>query len=228
MGDMADLLYEQELMYELTHGKGADQHYFTGDEMSEQKVKGIVKKYHTKSGTGKRGPWTKHSVLLDNDQWYNFGFDAPNPPVQEGFEVGIAYEVGQYGNDVKRHKVLSDKPTHAPGNGSSGGTGNVGMAWGNASNVAASVLESLVAMDALPITAASGKANKAKRFDEILEIFDKLRVKLYKDAEDINRVLDNVADFGDIQDEEPAPLPDQDESDEFFASPAEQEDDDDF
>jgi hypothetical protein len=74
--------------------------------------------------------------------------------------------------------------------------------------VASSLLESLVALDALPITGSTGKASKAKRYDEVMEIFDKLRVKLFQDALDISRVLDVHADEGAVEDTKPAALPD--------------------
>lgn len=182
--------------------------------MSFVDVEGVIKKAHQKTGSGKRGPWTKYSLLLDvngEDKWINFGFDSH--PYNEGQVVKVRCEEGQYGLEAKQHKLLADKPAHAPGNSSSGGGGNtnLGMTWGNISNVAASLLETLAAVDGLPLTGSAGKANKAKRYDELMEIFDKLRVKLYHDALDTSRVLDNVADEGAIQEEEPKPLPDQDE-----------------
>ena len=79
-------------------------------------------------------------------------------------------------------------------------------------------------MDALPITAASGKANKAKRYEEIMVIFDKLRVKLYNDAQDIERVLAAHADEGAVEDNAPQPLPEG----EIEEPEAEVEEDDDF
>jgi hypothetical protein len=175
-----------------------------------QDIQGVIEKMHTKSGTGKRGAWTKYSAVI-NGGWVNFGFD--NPGYKEGDEVKVRCTEDQYGLQVGEHKLVAagsvDKPADTPGNASSGGSSNhnLGMAWGNAGNIAASLIVTLKDVDGLPLTAATGKANKAKRFDEVMEIFDKLRVKLYNDSLDINRVLDEVADFGAIQDNTPPALP---------------------
>lgn len=184
-------------------------------------IQGVIEKFHTKSGNGKRGKWTKYSAVI-NGGWVNFGFDDPG--YAEGDEVKVRCEEDEYGLQVKVHKLIN-KAANGSGNSSSGGTGvgNLGQAWGNANNVAASLLESLVALDAVPVTGSQGKANKAKRFDETLEIFDKLRVKLFKDSQDINRVLDNVADFGAVEDTAPADLPDNNDFEEDS-----EDDDDDF
>jgi len=183
-------------------------------------IEGVIEKMHTKSGTGKRGAWTKYSAII-NGGWVNFGFD--NPGYTEGQSIKVRCEEDQYGMQVQQHRlsdVQPDKPTNGSGNSSSGGGG--GAAWGNASNVAAQLIESLVAVDGLPLTGSTGKANKAKRFDEVLEIFDKLRVKLYKDSEDPQRVIDQFPDFGEVEEETPPPLPNGDVPDQ------EEDDDDDF
>lgn len=173
-------------------------------------IEGVIEKIHTKSGTGKRGAWTKYSAVI-NGGWVNFGFD--NPGYSEGQSVKVGVEEDQYGKQVKQHRlsdVQPDKPANGSGNASSGGGGNggSGAAWGNASNVAASLIVTLKDLDALPITAATGKANKAKRFDEVLEIFDKLRVKLYNDSLDPERVISLFPDFGEVETNEPPALPD--------------------
>lgn len=175
-----------------------------------QVVEGVIEKIHTKTGQGKRGPWTKYSAVIGGD-WYSFGFNNPN--MNEGDNVKAEYEEGQYGKDVKRHKVVSSAPpaptsaaVSAPGGRAP--AANVGMAWGNASNVAANLICKMAEIDALPLSAANSKANKAKRFDEFMELFNKVRVELYEDSLDIQRVLDRVADAGAVEDNTPPELPD--------------------
>lgn len=201
MGDEADRLIEQ---------------YYTEEEeyyniMAEREViEGVIERMHTKSGSGQRGAWTKYSAVI-NGGWVNFGFEDPG--YSEGQTVKVAVEDDQYGKQVKQHRLADVQQatgTNASDKGGdkapSGSYAN-GQAWGNCSNVAASLIVTLKDLDALPITVATGKANKAKRFDEVMDIYDKLRVKLYRDSEDISRVLDNVADFGEVATNDPAPLP---------------------
>ncbi len=177
---------------------------------------GVIEKMHTKSGTGKRGAWTKYSAVI-NGEWVNFGFD--NPGYSEGQTVKVLVEQDQYGLQVKQHR-LSDVQQEAANNPSSGGNGGSGggAAWGNASNVASVLITTMKDLDALPITAATGKANKAKRYDEIMDIFNKIRVQLYNDSLDPERVISQYPDAGEVETNEPTPLPDA----------AEESDEDDF
>ena len=172
-------------------------------------IEGVIEKMHTKSGTGKRGSWTKYSAVV-NGGWVNFGFD--NPGYTEGQSVRLGVEQDQYGMQVKRHRLSDEQPENKPadvaGKPTSGSNRELGMAWGNVSNVAASLIVTMKDMDALPITATAGKANKAKRFAEIMDIYDKLRVRLFADSQDPQRVIDNFPDFGDVETNEPTPLPD--------------------
>lgn len=179
-------------------------------------IEGVCEQFNAKSGTSKNGkPYTLYSVKVDGE-YYSFGFTAPRPAPKQGDTVKIQYDEvqnGQYTNrNVTKFKIVAeataDSIAKATDNSSSGGSGgNVGMAWGNASNVAATLISEMAKADALPLTGATGKANKAKRFDEFLEIFDKLRTKLYKDSLDIDRVLDQHADFGEVEQEDPPALP---------------------
>lgn len=77
------------------------------------------------------------------------------------------------------------------------------------------VVASLVALDALPISKASSKAGEAKRYEQVMEIIDKITVRFYEDTESLRR-LETVADeytepsaHGDI--------PDVPETDDAFA-----------
>lgn len=174
--------------------------------MSER-AEGVVQKIHTKTGQGKKGPWTLYRTLI-GDEWYGCGFDKPK--FSEGDNVEIEWDEDQYGKNVKRSKVLgSAPPTSAPSapGGGTAPTHGVGAAWGNACNVAANLIAAMASVDALPLSAATNKGARAKRFAEFQECFDKLRVELYNDSMDIERVLARVADAGAVTEEPPAPLP---------------------
>ena len=183
-------------------------------------AEGVVERVHTKTGQGKRGPWTKYSAVIAGE-WYSFGFK--NPGIEQGDSVKVSYEEGQYGKDVKQFKkVDSGSPSSANNGGNSGSPASSGggynsadrergMQWGNASNVAASLICKMADIEALPLSAANSKANKAKRYEEFMELFNKLRVELFEDSLDINRVMDRVADAGAVEDNTPPPLPDMDD-----------------
>lgn len=183
-------------------------------------AEGTIERIHTKTGQGKKGPWTKFSAVI-NGEWYSFGFKDPG--LSEGDNVKVQFETSQYGKDVKQHKVLDSSPAPAAPAASSGGGKFVphadrerGMQWGNASNVAATLICKMADIEALPLTAVSSKASKAKRYDEFLELFNKLRVELFEDSLDIERVLERVADAGAVEDNVPPALPDAEEDDEEF------------
>jgi hypothetical protein len=183
-------------------------------------IEGVVERVHTKTGQGKRGPWTKYSAVVAGE-WYSFGFQNPN--IEQGDTLKVQFEEGQYGKDVKQFKKIEGQSAPAapaasapaaaaayPAGGSAGGA-----AWGNASNVAATLISKMADVEALPLSAASSKANKAKRYDEFLELFNKLRVELYEDSLDPQRVLDRVADAGAVEDNTPPQLPDVEEDEGF-------------
>jgi hypothetical protein len=70
----------------------------------------------------------------------------------------------------------------------------------------------LSANDGLPIPKAQGKANVAKRFEEIMLIVEKLTAQFYHDTETL-RVLERVADGGAVNVGGDGELPDSDEFD---------------
>mgnify|MGYP003112559567 CR=1 FL=1 len=189
-------------------------------------IEGVVEKVHTKTGQGKKGPWTKWSAVIAGE-WYSFGFKNPN--ISEGQTLKVQYEEGQYGKDVKQHKAVEGSASQAS-NGNAGnsapanssydpGARERGMQWGNASNVAATLICKMADVEALPLSAANSKANKAKRYDEFMELFNKLRVELFNDSLDVDRVLERVADAGNVEDNAPPALPDtqedEDEGEDF-------------
>ncbi len=184
-------------------------------------IEGMVERVHTKTGQGKRGPWTKYSAVVAGE-WYSFGFK--NPGIEEGDTLKVEFEEGQYGKDVKQFRKIegaapAPQASGAGGSAASSGGSGAGAAWGNASNVAATLICKMADIEALPLSAANSKANKAKRYDEFMELFNKLRVELYGDAMDIDRVLDRVADAGEVEDNQPPALPDYEEEEDSDDSP---------
>ena len=169
-----------------------------------QTVEGYVQKIHAKSGQGKKGPWTRYSALV-NDEWFVVGFDAPK--FKEGDNVRLGYEDSQYGKEIKGSKVLAAGEAPPAAASKATGSGNRGMAWGNACNVTAQLLASMIQVDALPLSVAKDKAGQVKRHNEFMLAFNKLRVQLYNDAEDIDRVIASVADAGEVKEIAPTPLP---------------------
>jgi len=182
--------------------------------MSFEDIEGTVNEYQIKGGTGKNGkPYAFHNVIVDGVMYQN-GFDPIDPAPKQGDLVKIRFTTeqnGKYTNrTIKAFKIVAgaaDNPNKGNTKVPSGG-GDLGAAWGNASNVAATVFAALVEAEAIPLSAKGTKGNTAKRFDEAIEIFDKLRVKLFKDSQDIQRVLDQHADFGEVETNEPQPIPD--------------------
>lgn len=181
-------------------------------------TEGFVEKIHTKTGNGKKGPWTRYSALIGGD-WYVVGFGAPD--FNEGDSVKIEYKDTQYGKEITRSKVLEADaaPKQSAGGSSGGSTYNPtdrdrGMQWGNSSNVAATLICKMADIEALPLTAVGSKATKAARYNEFMDMYNKLRVELFNDALDIERVLSKVADAGAVEETEPAPLPEPEPSDE--------------
>lgn len=175
-------------------------------------TQGIVEKIHAKSGQGKKGPWTRYSALI-NGEWYVVGFNKPS--FNEGDSVSVTYEETQYGKEIKGGKILqkgTGTPPAAAGAASSGSTYNPsdrdrGMQWGNASNVAATLLCKMVDADALVLSTA--EKGQAKRQEQFMNAFNKIRVELYQDSQDIDRVLDKVTDSGAVKENPPQPLPEE-------------------
>ena len=56
----------------------------------------------------------------------------------------------------------------------------------------------LLQHDALPVSGAKGKAGESKRFEQVQDFVNKLTVQFYHDVETL-RLLDSVADAGDVE-----------------------------
>ena len=80
------------------------------------------------------------------------------------------------------------------------------IVYQNARSHALAFLEILAGNDGLPITAATGKANKAKRYDELKDILDKLTVEFFNDTSTL-RLTESIADAGLERAETPVALP---------------------
>lgn len=80
------------------------------------------------------------------------------------------------------------------------------MSYANARSAAIEVIALLLEHKALPVSAASGKAAEAKRFDEVLKAIDKLTVEYYHDGVEL-RKLNTVADAGTVNVAPDAELP---------------------
>ncbi len=84
---------------------------------TNDKYEGFVAKINTKSGNGKRGPWTLYTVKVEKadgteyPDWVRLGFDEP--PIKEGDYVSFEVETDDGG--VKRYvKNTLRKPKNAP------------------------------------------------------------------------------------------------------------------
>lgn len=197
-------------------------------------ITGRVEKVYQKKGTGRNGkPYTLYSAKVSGlNEWASFGFN--DPKIQEGQVVKLRGEVDGSSFRVQQHKVLEDAPAKPAYSGSRGGNSGGGrddywkaketrdiehtqprIQYQSSRKDALEFLRVLIDADALPVTAAQNKASKAKRFEELEEILDKLTVRFYHDVETL-RVLKRVQD-SDGSEASATPLP--------TAEPAEEEED---
>jgi hypothetical protein len=187
-------------------------------------ITGTVQRYNIKNGTGKNNkPYSLYSVQVDGE-YYSNAFEPLSPAPEPGDVVKIRFDEVQNGKYTNRNITefrietkAADNPDKGNVNSTSGGPvdRDAGAAWGNAGNIAAQLVTKAADVDALPLSAGANKGGKAKRFEELLEIFDKTRVRIYQDSMDIDRVLAKHADEGEVEDNTPPALPDQDELDEI-------------
>ena len=184
-------------------------------------ITGFVKEVTTKQGTSKAGkPWTLFGLVIVSEAGrdlgrFGAGFDAPTSttgaPVKAQdfvkFEVE-ATDDGKYFNVKKGTLEVSQRKREAPAAvtaPTSGHTDGVAartvtqnaIQYQAARNAAIEVVKILGSAKALPITGAATKAGEAKRYDEILDIVDKLTVRFHFDTDTL-RVLDRVQDEGEI------------------------------
>lgn len=185
------------------------------------KLEGFVNKLNTKSGVGKRGPWTLYSFILEladgtESPWVSYGFEQP--PFKEG--EYIAFETDEKDGRHNFNKGSGRKPANPPERAKPAVQGKAAPANAGASKavnsasatvsgstadrqtsivmqhsqeMAITAVGILLSNDALPTSGAATKAGEAKRFSEIMAAFDKLTVKFYNDAA-TGRLLETVSD----------------------------------
>lgn len=184
--------------------------------------RGFVVKINTKTGQGKRGPWTLYSVKLEGEDgvelkdWLSYGFDKPK--FKEGDFIKLEAEKNDKGYlqvDIDSVKVAKNPPARAGkggGNGGGGGDSSHGNYKGGGvdynSAVARSIelVDLLIKHDALTLSAAKGAGGIEKRRAEIEAVVDKYTVKLYNDIKSL-RLLETVADAGVIDKSPDGELP---------------------
>jgi hypothetical protein len=191
---------------------------------------GYVAKALRKEGTQRNGKaWFKFNVklALDSGQespWISFPFNK-SIPFAEGQYVSfdaVADEKG-YFNVVEGTGAILTPPAAAAApaaaaNDAAKGTAptayqeaqaqkDVRISFQAARNSAIEVVGLLLANDALPLLGTKGKAAEAKRFEEVLDIVNKLTVQFHNDAQTL-RLLESVADAGsiDVESETPEPV----------------------
>ncbi len=151
------------------------------------------------------------------DIFYNCKFTAPG--VEEGDYIRFSSTPDS--NSAKGRVVdvasiqKSDNPPARPDNPSpykgkgrsSGGGGGGGarnpevqsrISYQAARKDALTLVEILLDNEGLPVIGTSGKAAKAKRYEEILEFVDKLTVRFYNDTDTL-RVTESVDDPGELE-----------------------------
>ena len=199
------------------------------------KYRGFVAKLGTKTGEGKRGPWTLYSVKIEKEDgseypdWVSLGFDEPS--CKEGDFIVL-----EANDDNGRQKLVPGtlkrvkngparkQKAAAPAKKAWGGGGGGFKAdpdkdrritFMNCRTAAVEFIALLEKLDALPISAAATKAGKAKREEEIVAILDKYTVRFFGDTVSVPlRVLETVPDIGIVEAKKAdGKLPDDDEGD---------------
>jgi hypothetical protein len=215
------------------------------------KYRGFVAKLGTKTGEGKRGPWTLYSVKIEKEDgseypdWVSLGFDEPSCKEGDFVVLEASDDNGRQKLVPGTLKRVKNGPARkqkaaAPASGGAkkwGGGGGGGykadpdkdrrITFMNCRTAAVEFIALLEKLDALPISAAATKAGKAKREEEIVAILDKYTVRFFGDTVSVPlRVLENVQDIGIVEQKKPdGKLPDEDEGDDEDADAEDETDD---
>lgn len=171
---------------------------------------GLITRLNVKTGTGRRGPWSAYSAKLEKEdgteyeEWISFGFEKP------AAEEGKWYEIEAEKDDKGYFRAKSIKAVDAPrrsavgaansgsnsaGSGKSGSATQQSIHYQSARKDALEFVKVAQEADALPLLRTVSKAGEAKRYQELLDVIDKLTVQFYFDAE-THRLLDSVVDAG--------------------------------
>jgi hypothetical protein len=201
------------------------------------KVVAFVAKKNVKQGQGRNGkPYTLYSLKLQDkegnqlDGWYGCGFE--NPACNEGDYVQLEAvpsprSAGNFDVDVNSIRI-SKNPPKAPAAASSGGSGGGGKSYGkspdesarivyqNSRTAAIETVGILLEHNGLKLRKGDTKAVMTANFDLINEAIDKVTVEYFRDIyaegfEDKFRILETVADGGEVSTEGDGELPDADE-----------------
>lgn len=168
------------------------------------KFVGYIKKINTKSGTGRKGPWTLYSAKVEKtdgteyEEWLSFGFKKPD--VEEGKFYEIEAEKSDRGSwEVKSANAATPpKQTAATSSGGNGINTQTSIHYQNARNTAIEFVRLAAELEALPFIKTAGKAGEAKRFDELEALVNKMTVQFFFDTETL-RLLESVEDAGNFQ-----------------------------
>ena len=174
---------------------------------------GTLRRLSTKTGVGRRGPWTLYSGKVEKpdgteyEKWISFGFEKP--AVEEGKFYSIEAEEDAKGF-IKSTKITAvDPPKAAHTKEAKQGT----VEWINPESVQDSIryqssrkdaiefVKLAVGLDALPMLKTAGKAGEAKRFVELQALVDKLTIQFFFDVGTL-RLLESVEDAGNVESEE--------------------------
>jgi len=189
-------------------------------------IVGRVAKIASKTGQGRRGPWTAYSgkIVLDNGaeypNWVSFGFDRPS--FSEGaYGEFTLVDDGQY-KKLENFKAITKPVDHAsasaPRAGNFAGSRDQSIHYQSARKDALELLKLLLEKDALPLSKAANKSGVTSRYNQLLALTDKLTVQFYNDTQTM-RILETVADgreneADEEEDRYPAPGTSDDDGDE--------------
>lgn len=163
-------------------------------------LEGYLTETEAKSGKTKKGrPYTSYRGQIQ-DKWYSFGFDKPGVAKGDYVKAEVG-EVNGYEQIIRAERI--DPPTKASGPAAGGPQRAAGPAGDRQDSIvyqssrkdALALVELLVSQDALPISVAKTSAGKAKRYEEIMALVDKLTVQYFYDVTTL-RNLERVADAG--------------------------------
>lgn len=170
---------------------------------------GFVKKVNTKSGTNRNGrPYTLTSMKLQDENgnevpgWFRNGFDRL--PCNEGDYVKLDADEKNGNFEIRKGSIkiapagkAPAAPPAAPRGGGAtqtgGGQTQKNIHYQNSRTCAVSVVEVLLANDALPMSAAKSKAGQSARYEAVTAMIDKLTVQYFNDLETF-RLFDTVED----------------------------------
>ena len=195
------------------------------EEIVSNQAEGFIEKIAVKDGQGSRGPWALDNLLLVDRQgnemgWYGLGFreNASIPPkCQVGDYVSFSWTPnGQYKDIVKGsarivgnapERTAPAKPASAPAGAKSAGTTQQNIHYQNSRTAAIETLGVLLANNSIAMPATNNKAGKAKAYEACMAVIDKLTVRYFNDLESF-RLLETVADEGEIDTSGDGALPD--------------------